>query len=223
VTSAHDQDTATAVGDSVADPGAAPPARSGYWLPLALVVGLVLGVAIGFLFPRGSTPADDSAEAGFARDMSTHHSQAVEMGMIAYTRATNADVRIMARDIALTQQGQIGMMQAWLQEWNLQPTGSQPPMAWMPDGAASVRDGLMPGMATPAELTQLREATGLDEDRLFLRLMIQHHLGGIHMAQAVVATSKEKEVVEAAELAINNQQRELTDMQALQKDVGAKP
>jgi len=120
-------------------------------------------------------------------------------------------------------QGQIGMMQAWLQEWNLSPTGSQPPMAWMPDGAAAVRNGLMPGMATPAELEQLRQATGLDEDRLFLRLMIQHHLGGIHMSQAVLGTSKEKEVTEAAQLAINNQQRELTDMQALEKSLGAKP
>jgi uncharacterized protein (DUF305 family) len=222
VTLTYDEGAATAVDDPVAEPVAGRSARPGYWLPVALVVGLLLGAAIGFLIPRGgSTPADDSPEAGFARDMSTHHTQAVEMGMIAYTRASNADVRTMARDIALTQQGQIGMMQAWLQEWNLSPTGSQPPMAWMPDGAASVRDGLMPGMATPAELAQLRQATGLDEDRLFLRLMIQHHLGGIHMAQAVVGTSEEKEVTDAAQLAIDNQQRELTDMQALQKSLGA--
>ncbi|WP_238487122.1 DUF305 domain-containing protein [Actinoplanes flavus] len=192
--------------------------RSGYWLPATLVVGLLLGVAIGFLIPRGeSLPADDSAEAGFARDMSTHHSQAVEMGMIAYTRATNDEVRMMARDIALTQQGQIGMFQAWLREWNLQPTGSKPAMSWMPDGAESVKDGLMPGMATPEELKQLREATGLDEDRLFMKLMINHHLGGIHMAQEVVELSDDPEVVESAQLSINSQQRDLTDMQDLQK------
>jgi uncharacterized protein (DUF305 family) len=222
---AHDQDSVTAAGDDpVAGPAAGRTARPGYWLPVTLVVGLLLGAAIGLLYPRGdNTPADDSREAGFARDMTTHHTQAVEMGMTAYTRAVNTDVRMMARDIALTQQGQIGMMQAWLREWHLQPTGSKPPMAWMPDGAASVRNGLMPGMATEAELAQLREATGLDEDRLFLRLMIQHHLGGIHMAQAVVDTSKEKEVVEAAELTINSQQRELTDMQALQKSIGTAP
>ncbi|MEV0898676.1 DUF305 domain-containing protein [Actinoplanes sp. NPDC049802] len=192
--------------------------RPGWWLPAALVVGLLLGVAIGFLIPRGETlPADGSPEAGFARDMSTHHSQAVEMGMIAYTRATDAEVRMMARDIALTQQGQIGMFQAWLREWNLQPTGSQPAMAWMPGGAESVEDGLMPGMATPEELKQLREATGIEEDRLFIKLMIDHHLGGIHMAQEVVELSDEPEVVESAQLSINSQQRDLTDMQNLQK------
>ena len=202
MTLTYDQEITSAAEEPGTEPEPGRTARFGYWLP------------------RGSTPGDGSPEVGFARDMSTHHTQAVEMGMIAYTRASNADVRIMARDIALTQQGQIGMMQAWLQEWNVDPTGSQPVMAWMPDGGASVRNGLMPGMATPAELQQLRQAPGVEEDRLFLRLMIQHHLGGIHMAEAVVKSSKEKEVVEAAQLAIDNQQREMTDMQALQKRIG---
>jgi uncharacterized protein (DUF305 family) len=223
----YDQDVASGT-DSAADAGA-PAGQAagrfgghGYWLPAMLVIGLVLGIAIGFLFSRGgaTTPGDNSPEAGFTRDMSTHHAQAVEMGMIAYTRASNGDVRIMARDIALTQQGQIGMFQAWLREWNLNPTGSEPAMAWMPDGAESVRNGLMPGMATPEELTQLRTATGLDEDRLFLRLMIQHHLGGIHMAQEIETRTEDDEVLEMATLAIDNQQRELNDMQSLQKQLG---
>ncbi|GAA1632576.1 DUF305 domain-containing protein [Actinoplanes couchii] len=196
--------------------------RFSYWIPVALLLGIVLGAVIGFVVPRGeSLPGDDSPEAGFARDMTTHHTQAVEMGLIAYTRAQNPDVRTMAVDIALNQQGQIGMMQAWLREWSLQPTGSQTPMAWMPNGAESVVNGLMPGMATQEQLKQLREATGLEEDKLFLELMIQHHLGGVHMAQEVIKLSKDQEVVEAAELTVNSQQRELTDMQSLQKEISA--
>jgi uncharacterized protein (DUF305 family) len=198
------------------------PSRFSYWIPVALVVGLVLGVAIGFLVPRGDAlPADDSAEAGFARDMTTHHTQAVEMGLIAYAQASDPEVRTMGVDIALNQQGQIGMMQAWLREWNLQPTGDQPAMAWMPDGADSVVNGLMPGMATPEEMTKLRESKGIEGDRLFLQMMIKHHLGGVHMAQEVVEVSKDEEVVEAAQLTINSQQREMTDMKALQEKLGA--
>ena len=210
--------------DAVHEPAASEAGSAGrgvaaVWLPVLLVVGLLLGVGIGLVIPRSSTPGDDSPEAGFARDMSTHHAQAVEMGMIAYTRASNGEVRTMAYDIAMTQQGQIGMMQGWLQQWKLDPTGSQPPMAWMPDGAASVRNGLMPGMATPAEVQQLREATGTAEDTLFLKLMIQHHLGGIHMAQEIVEVSDDEQVVQMAQLAIDGQQRELTDMRSLQKAV----
>ena len=59
-------------------------------------------------------------------------------------------------------------------------------MAWMPDGDGSVVNGLMPGMATPEEMTKLRAATGKDLDVLFLELMRQHHLGGIHMAQEIL-------------------------------------
>ncbi|MEU4157582.1 DUF305 domain-containing protein [Actinoplanes sp. NPDC026670] len=205
-----------------ADDPAPTPSRFSYWIPVALVVGLVLGVAIGFLVPRGDAlPADDSAEAGFARDMTTHHTQAVEMGLIAYAQASDPEVRTMGVDIALNQQGQIGMMQAWLREWNLQPTGDQPAMAWMPDGADSVVNGLMPGMATPEEMTKLRESKGIEGDRLFLQMMIKHHLGGVHMAQEVVGVSKDEEVVEAAQLTINSQQREMTDMKALQEKLGA--
>lgn len=208
--------------DDIETPAGTSGNRFSYWIPVALLLGLVLGAAIGFLVPRGEDlPTDASAEAGFARDMTTHHTQAVEMGLIAYAKASDPEVRTMGVDIALNQQGQIGMMQAWLREWNLEPTGDQPPMAWMPGGEESVVNGLMPGMATPDEMTVLRNATGVTGDRLFLEMMIKHHLGGVHMAQEVVKLSKDKEVVEAAELTINSQQREMTDMKALQDKLAA--
>jgi uncharacterized protein (DUF305 family) len=63
--------------------------------------------------------------------MSTHHAQAVELAMIADPTATVPEIRSLTYDIALTQQGQIGIMGSWLREWNLSPTSSQAPMAWM--------------------------------------------------------------------------------------------
>ena len=164
-------------------------------------------------------PGDDSAEAGFARDMATHHAQAVQMAEIVQRRTESDEIRLLATDIALTQQGQIGMMQSWLQQWKLDPTGSSAPMAWMPDAAGSVRNGLMPGMATPAEIQKLRTATGKAEDSLFLQLMVQHHLGGIHMAQEIVQVSDDEQVKDMAQIAIDSQQRELTDMRSLQQQV----
>ena len=99
------------------------------------------------------------------------------------------------RDIALTQHGQIGNMQAWLRDWSLSPTGTEPPMAWMPDGAGAVQNGLMPGMATAAEMTAAaRRPPATTLDILFLTLMRQHHLGGIHMAQAILEQSDNDDV-----------------------------
>ncbi|NJP32194.1 DUF305 domain-containing protein [Micromonospora thermarum] len=180
---------------------------------LAVVVGLLLGYAGGLLTPRLTQPGDASVEAGFARDMTTHHAQAVEMGLIAFQRGTDQEVRTIGGDIALAQQGDIGAMQTWLRSWELDPTGSQPRMAWMPDGTRMVRDGLMPGMATSEQMAQLREAQGKELDVLFLDLMIKHHIGGIHMVDALLDASDEPDVVQAAQTMKNTQQTELTNLQ----------
>jgi len=184
-------------------------------LAIAIAVGLLLGFGGGLLVPRLTSPGDDSPEAGFARDMINHHAQAVEMGLIAFQRGESPDVRQLGVDIATGQQGEIGAMQTWLRLWGLGPTGSQPAMAWMPDGAASLtKDGLMPGMANAAEMQRLRAANGRELDVLFLQFMIRHHLGGIHMVDAILAATDDPEVVQAARTMKNTQQNELVNMRA---------
>ena len=186
-----------------------------------LVFGLIVGLAVGFLGPRLRTPGDDSAEAGFLRDMSTHHAQAVEMSMIAHANSTNPAVVTLAGDIALTQHGQINYMQAWLRDWHLSPTSSQPVMAWMPDSAGAVVNGLMPGMATPAQMDALRKASGKDLDVQYLTLMRQHHLGGIHMAQAILDLSHNDNVTWLAQTMVTSQQGEITLIDNMLKQLGA--
>jgi uncharacterized protein (DUF305 family) len=182
-------------------------------LALAVVVGLLLGYAGGLLTPRLTRPGDGSVEAGFARDMTTHHAQAVEMGLIGFQRGEDPDVRTIGADIATSQQGDIGTMQTWLRSWGLDPTGSQPRMSWMPGGTEMVKNGLMPGMATPEEMDKLRAAQGRELDILFLELMIKHHLGGIHMVDGVLKVSDEADVVRTAQTMKNTQQTELVNLQ----------
>jgi uncharacterized protein (DUF305 family) len=216
------------------DPGAAAPAaapvdgaesRRGRigtaWLAVSLAVALLLGLGVGLLVPHFTTPGDDSVEAGFLRDMSTHHAQAVEMAMIAHEKSTTPGIVTLADDIALTQQAQIGYMQAWLRDWHLSPTGSQPVMAWMPDSAGAVVNGLMPGMATPDQIAALRKATGKELDIQFLTLMRQHHLGGIHMAQEAVKLSKNDDVTWLAQTMVTAQQGEITLIDQLLQQLNA--
>ncbi|MDP9797443.1 uncharacterized protein (DUF305 family) [Catenuloplanes nepalensis] len=191
------------------------------WLALAIVVGLTLGYAAGLLTPTVTAPGDDSVEAGFVRDMSTHHAQAVEMAMIMHTKAQDDQVASLAADIAITQQGQIGTMSAWLRDWNLNPTGEQPRMAWMPNSQGSLTNGLMPGMATPEQLTQLRSATGVEAERLFLDLMLTHHLGGIHMAEEVVDLSDNEDIDWLAGTMVASQQREIQAIQVIKTELPA--
>jgi uncharacterized protein (DUF305 family) len=191
---------------------------------LAAVLTLIIGYLGGLLTPRLSTPGDNSPEAGFARDMSLHHSQAVEMAMLAWQKSTNTDVREMAYNIATGQQAQIGIMQTWLQDWHLLPTGSRPRMAWMPNGANELLpDGRMPGMASDAELSQLRSLSGDAFDVLFCQLMLRHHLGGIHMISGLLAQSHDKPVTDLATQMKNAQQNDVTNLRRTLTDLHAQP
>jgi uncharacterized protein (DUF305 family) len=199
VTAVHDS------ADTHTDPREHDDASEGHrpagWLRLAAVaLAAVLVGVLGTLWvvqSRSAAPAEWSADAGFARDMQTHHSQAVEMALLVRDRTDDEELRTVAYDIITSQQQQAGQMYGWLVQWGLPQTGSRPPMAWVGGEHAAAHasaDGTMPGMATKAELDELRRATGVDAERIFLRLMIAHHRGGVAMSDAAVAEAGTPEV-----------------------------
>jgi uncharacterized protein (DUF305 family) len=190
---------------------------------LAVVVALAIGYGAGALLPSLRTPGDGSVEAGFARDMSTHHAQAVEMSMIAYPKATDTEVKTSAYNIALGQQAEIGVMQTWLKDWHLLPTGTRPKMAWMPDGERTLTNGLMPGMATDAEMAQLTKASGKQLDILYCQLMLRHHLGGIHMIDGLLQETHDAQVRDVAMTMKRNQQAEIDVFRQTLTQLGARP
>jgi uncharacterized protein (DUF305 family) len=143
--------------------------------------------------------------------MIVHHAQAVQMAEIIRDKTKSASIRLLAADISLTQQAQIGIMQGWLQAWRLPITGEEPAMAWM----GHPTDGLMPGMATPDELDRLYKLPPDRADVLFLRLMISHHEAAIPMAKAILKRTDEPEVRELATAIIESQRAEIENMKAM--------
>jgi len=191
---------------------------------LAAILLLVTGTAVGYLIPTLRAPGDDSIDAGFARDMSVHHAQAVEMGMFAYRLGTTDDIRNLGYDIAASQQWQIGQMQTWLVEWHLSPTSSNRAMSWMPSGMNTLQpDGRMPGMASADDLKRLKSATGKDFDTLWCQLMLRHHLGGIHMAEIAAKDASTQEVRDAAEKMRVAQSYDISQLTEKLNDLGAQP
>jgi uncharacterized protein (DUF305 family) len=156
-------------------------------------------------------PGDDSPQAGFARDMIVHHGQAVQMAEIIRDETNSDAVRLLASDISLSQQGQIGIMQGWLGVWGLPVTGSEPAMAWM----GHPTEGLMPGMASPDEIDRLSELPPDRADVLFLRLMIAHHEAAIPMSRAILKRTDQPEVGRLARDIIAAQKAEIENMKAM--------
>jgi uncharacterized protein (DUF305 family) len=180
---------------------------------LAVAFVTALGLAV-WLWLSGRPPGEGSAEAGFARDMIVHHAQAVEMAEIVRARTESDDIRILASDVSLTQQAQIGIMQGWLGVWGLPTTGEEPPMAWM----GHQMEGLMPGMATPEEISRLSHLPPDRADLMFLRLMIAHHEAVIPMAQAILKRNDEPQVRQLAHSIQDSQQAEIESMKAMVED-----
>ncbi|MFJ5725391.1 DUF305 domain-containing protein [Streptomyces sp. NPDC093149] len=189
--------------------------------------------------PAPRTPAVDSADAGFARDMAVHHQQAVEMSFIVRDRTRDEEVRRLAYDIANTQANQRGMLLGWLDLWELpKAAAGQEPMAWMAAGGHEghgmagmegtgthhAHDGsLMPGMATRTELDRLRRASGTSTEVLYLQLMTDHHKGGIDMARGCARLCTVKVEKRLAQGMADAQQSELDTMARMLAARGAKP
>ncbi|GAA2211048.1 DUF305 domain-containing protein [Nonomuraea monospora] len=200
--------------------------------PILIICGvLVLAVAAFLLFGRDGTPGDTSPEAGFARDMATHHAQAVDMAFIVRDKGPAREIRSLAFDIINTQSNQRGMFQGWLQQWKLSQATDQRPMAWMsghghgatPAATPAATPGVMPGMASADELTKLKQARGTQAEVLFLQLMIRHHEGGVQMAEGLLKLSTRSEVVSMAQKIVDGQSGEIKLMTELLKQRGAQP
>ncbi|MET9659723.1 DUF305 domain-containing protein [Streptomyces sp. NPDC006510] len=187
------------------------------------------------------TPAADSADAGFARDMAVHHQQAVEMSFIVRDRTKDEEVRRLAYDIANTQANQRGMLLGWLDLWELPKAAAGQPMDWMAagheghsmqdmDGMEGMGTGhrahdgsLMPGMATRTELNRLRTASGKAAEVLYLRLMTDHHKGGVDMARGCARLCAVKAEQRLAGGMVEAQQSELDAMARMLAARGAGP
>ncbi len=180
------------------------------WILIAGIAGFWLGSN------RIISPSDNSPEASFARDMSFHHANAVEMALLLRDRTEDETMRFLALDIALTQQAQIGQMQGWLNAWRLPISSLQPAMSWM----GMPVDGLMLGMATADEVNQLSNLRGVEADITFLNLMIGHHQAGVDMARGVLAQTDRSEVVQLAQSIVTSQESEIATMRDILQQKG---
>ena len=139
------------------------------WAACAQSLPTVASTPMATPAPMDSVPAD----VQFMRGMIMHHGQAIEMAHLVPDRTTNQAIRLLAERIDISQVEEIGRMKLWL--------GARA------DSMSGMHEMLMPGMLTPAQMQQLRDARGSAFDKLFLQDMIQHHEGAITMVAQLFA------------------------------------
>lgn len=197
--------------------------RSAFHIPSRVIwtVITILLAALAYWFGTRQSfgPGAISAEVGFARDMITHHAQAVDMAILLRERSDDPELRQIALDMLLTQQGQIGQMQGWLNAWGYPLASSRPSMEWM----GMMVTGLMPGMATPEQMNQLRELHGVEAEIHFLQIMITHHQSGVMMGAAALERAKDPAVLALAQSIVDSQTYEIELMEDLLHQRGSMP
>lgn len=154
---------------------------------------------------RAEDDSPNSADVSYVRMMIEHHAQALEMTDLVPDRAESPKIVKLAERIAAAQRPEIGAMKGWLKTHGKAAGG----------GGHDHDHATMPGMATQAQLENLRAADGKAFDQLFLTLMITHHEGAITMATEVKGQGNNIRVEEMADDVVAQQTSEITRMRDL--------
>ena len=162
---------------------------------------------------RGTLPQRSQADVEFMQGMIMHHSQAVEMTALISSHTDNKDLHSLGARISSSQSDEIKFMQRWLAARG-EPVSMA--MPGMPDMKMSGQPmTLMPGMLTPEQIDELRNAKGAEFDHLFLTGMIQHHTGALTMVKELFANpgaGQDPQLFDFATDVDNTQQAEIDIM-----------
>ena len=155
-----------------------------------------------------SVPADASfnaADVTFAQSMIPHHEQAVEMAQMVTGRSTDPAVQDLADRIRAAQGPEIDTLDGWLDTWGADRPDDMPGMDHSGGG----------GMMSEDDMSSLEAASGVEFDRLWLQLMLEHHTGAIGMAQTEIDDGEDPEAIALAEDISASQGVEITEMEQL--------
>ena len=163
--------------------------------------------------PRNTTTAD----VAFAQMMIPHHRDAVAMAELAADRAQDPEVKALAEQIQAAQQPEIDQLTGFLSAWGAEvsPSNSMDGMGHGSTPSTSSPSG-MGGMMSPAQMEQLRDATGTQFDEMFLTMMIEHHRSAVSAAQEEIEQGSNPDAKQLAEKIVADQTAEISRMQQMQ-------
>jgi len=143
---------------------------------------LVAQVGAAAPAPSAAVAAPNGLDLLFARMMVAHHAQAVSMSRTVLAKPGLPErVRNIAGFIAQDQRREIDEMNEWLRAWGQAPVDPADPAVSRLHGT-----GAGHGMLTDAQLAEIGQAAPGTAAVLYLRHMIEHHLGAITMARSAL-------------------------------------
>lgn len=150
-----------------------------------------------------SSPKAASApyDLQFIDTMSIHHQGAVDMSMLAESRAQHPELKELAANIIGDQEREIAKMSEWRDTW----------FAEKPKAINMEFPGMSHGMGG-MDLKKLESLKGNEFDIEFIRQMIPHHEGAVEMAKHLQKQDSHAELKELAGDIISAQELEIKQM-----------
>ncbi len=185
---------------------------------VAVAGGLLAGCGTTSTSPASAPPAassatgagqqqHDQADTTFLQAMIPHHAQAIAMARMAPIKAASPRVKDLAARIQAEQGPQIARMSGLLRSWGAAVPATNQGMAGM--------HAQMPGMMSDQQMRQMMASAGAGFDRMFLRMMITHHLGAVTMSHTELAQGSNPAARHLAQQIITGQQAEISQMRTL--------
>lgn len=198
---------------------AAPPVEAAprqRWLSTGQVIVLVAAVAflvgaIAYVVGDNSGSADplNDVDVGFMQDMGYHHDQAVQMALLLLDKeGIDPNMRSFATEVVVGQRYEQGIFSSTLDRFGHSSEVGDSVMGWMGEPLPTDE---MPGLATEEQMDQLAAAEGEEAEALWIAMMSEHHLAGLHMADYAARHGQDKTTVNLAEAIVKNQRSEIID------------
>lgn len=133
----------------------------------------------------------NDADVAFVSGMIPHHQQAVEMAEMMLAAQPRAEIETLAQEIRAEQQPEVDVLEGMLDTFGVDA-----------DTSGGHGGGAMPmhaGMMTGEQMRQFDQARGVDAERKFLQMMIEHHRGAIEAAETELADGVHTPARELAE------------------------
>lgn len=158
------------------------------------------------------------ADVKFMTGMIAHHAQALVMSRLAPENNASAEIQRLAARIINAQKDEIASMQQWLKD-------REQPVPKFEIDSLNLRVEIsgepytmykkMKGVLSDRQLHELAEAKGTAFDRLFLKYMIEHHSGAVHMVTNLFGTDGAAQDEQAFRLASDIQVDQRTEIERM--------
>ena len=195
------------------------------WLSTGQVIVLIAAVAflagaIAYVVGDRNGSADplNDVDVGFMQDMGYHHDQAVQMALLLQDKeGIDPNMQSFASEVVVGQRYEQGIFSSTLDRFGHSSEVGDSVMGWMGEPVATDD---MPGLATEEQMDALAAAEGEEAEALWIAMMSEHHLAGLHMADYAARHGKDETTVNLAKAIVKNQRSEIIDYARYRKDHG---